>query len=130
MLWWIILHFILTLELTTVVSIASVREQLSGIAEGSNEAQWKKYLTNEIDFFLGTLEVRKDAIKHYNDYNNEFKSIFYNPDLEGLSLNEVNTDLEDGEYKDEKTDRVKEQVKYLLLCTLLTLSSHSHIAVA
>eukprot|EP00092_Neocalanus_flemingeri_P002313 GFUD01002470.1.p1 GENE.GFUD01002470.1~~GFUD01002470.1.p1 ORF type:complete len:438 (-),score=107.45 GFUD01002470.1:141-1454(-) len=101
--------------LSSIESIASLRESLADIAEGNEDAKsWAKYKVNEIDFFLDTLEVRKDAINFYNDYNNAFKSIFYNPDLEGLSLNgDSNEGILNNEYKDEKTERVLKYIERL-----------------
>merc|ERR1711874_527340 len=108
-------------SLATVISIEtilSLRESLAQIAEGGGtegSRSWDHYLVNEIDFFLDTLEVRKDAIDFYNDYNNAFKSIFYNPDIEGLSLDSDHGrgDIEDNTYRDEKTDRVKTYIQRL-----------------
>merc|ERR1719369_1919093 len=94
--------------MSSIETIASLRESLAEIASGSCDAKsWEKYKINEIDFFLDTLEVRKDAIDFYTDYNNSFKSIFYNPDIEGLSLHDnSNDDLINNEYKDERSERV------------------------
>jgi len=98
--------------LSSIETIASLRESLAEIASGSCDVKsWEKYKVNEIDFFLDTLEVRKDAIDFYTDYNNAFKSIFYNPDIEGLSLHDnSNDDLINNEYKDERSERV---LKYM-----------------
>lgn len=100
---------------SSIETIASLRESLGDIAEGDEDAKsWVKYKVNEIDFFLGTLEVRKDAIACYTDYNNAFKSIFYNPDLEGLSLNgDSNAGIGSNEYKDEKSERVMKYIEKL-----------------
>ena len=104
----------------SIDTIVSLRESLASIAEGDEDAEIKsfqKYLVNEIDFFLNTLEVRGDAIDFYNDYNNANKSIFYNPDLEGISLDGDNMD--DGKvnqsnaYVDEKSERVKNYIERL-----------------
>ena len=35
-------------------------------------------MLDELDFFLGGTDIRKDAIGYYPDYNNDFKSIFVN----------------------------------------------------
>lgn len=102
--------------LCSIETIKSLRESLADIAEGEEDSKsWAKYKVNEIDFFLDTLEVRKDAINFYNDYNNAFKSIFYNPDIEGLSLNgdDDHENIEDNEYKDEKTERVINYIERL-----------------
>jgi len=101
--------------LSSIETIASLRESLADIAEGDEDAKsWIKYKVNEIDFFLNTLEVRKDAINFYTDYNNAFKSIFYNPDIEGLSLNgDSNEGFEDNEYADEKSERVLKYIQRL-----------------
>lgn len=103
--------------LASIETIASLRETLADIAEGDEDEDtksWMKYRVNEIDFFLDTLEVRKDAISCYMDYNNEFKSIFYNPDVEGLSLHEdSNIDIHKNEYKDEKSERVLKYIERL-----------------
>lgn len=103
--------------LASIETIASLRETLADIAEGDEDEDtksWMKYRVNEIDFFLDTLEVRKDAIGCYMDYNNEFKSIFYNPDVEGLSLHEdSNIDIHKNEYKDEKSERVLKYIERL-----------------
>jgi len=100
---------------SSIETIASLRESLAEIAEGEEDAKsWMKYKVNEIDFFLDTLEVRKDAINCYMDYNNEFKSIFYNPDIEGLSLNgDSNAGIDNNEYKDEKSERVRKYIQRL-----------------
>ena len=106
---------------SSIQTIISLRESLAGIAEGEGtEAShsWDQYLVNEIDFFLDTLEVRKDAIDFYKDYNNAFKSIFYNPDIEGLSLDDDygrknKGGEEDNSYKDEKTERVRAYIQRL-----------------
>ena len=106
---------------TSIETILSLRESLAGIAGGEGtegSRSWNQYLVNEIDFFLDTLEVRKDAIDFYNDYNNAFKSIFYNPDIEGLSLDDdystkAKEGLDDNSYKDEKTDRVRAYIQRL-----------------
>ena len=99
---------------TSIETILSLRESLAEISVGENKS-WDQYRVNEIDFFLDTLEVRKDAIDFYNDYNNAFKSIFYNPDIEGLSLDSDHGrgDIEDNTYRDEKTDRVKTYIQRL-----------------
>jgi len=103
----------------SIDTIISLRESLADIAEGYEEAETKsfqRYLINEIDFFLNTLEVRKDAITFYNDYNNADKSIFYNPDLEGISLdgdNNQNTGMGNNAYVDEKTERVRKYIERL-----------------
>ena len=101
-------------SVTSIETIVSLRESLAEIAGGENKA-WDQYRVNEIDFFLDTLEVRKDAIDFYKDYNNAFKSIFYNPDIEGLSLDGSAGQgaLEDNTYRDEKTDRVKTYIQRL-----------------
>jgi predicted RNA-binding protein with EMAP domain len=101
--------------LSSIDTIASLRESLADIAEGEEDAKsWMKYRMNEIDFFLNTLEVRKDAINCYMDYNNEFKSIFYNPDIEGLSLNgDSNVELDNNNYKDEKSETVLKYIERL-----------------
>ena len=104
---------------TSIETIFSLRESLAEIAEGTDGSRsWDQYLVYEIDFFLDTLEVRKDAIDFYKDYNNAFKSIFYNPDIEGLSLDDdYNTKakegLDDNSYKDEKTNRVRAYIQRL-----------------
>merc|ERR1719412_2041086 len=99
---------------TSIETIVSLREPLAEIAEGEKKT-WDQYRVNEIDFFLDTLEVRKDAIDFYKDYNNAFKSIFYNPDLEGLSLDGSGGlgAVQDNSYTDEKTDRVKTYIQRL-----------------
>ena len=101
---------------SSIETILSLRESLAEIAVGQSKS-WDQYRFNEIDFFLDTLEVRKDAIDFYKDYNNAFKSIFYNPDIEGLSLDDVGGEgregLEDNTYRDEKTDRVKTYIQRL-----------------
>jgi len=104
----------------SIDTIISLRDSLSVIAEGDEDdadetKSFQKYLVNEIDFFLNTLEVRKDAISFYNDYNNEYKSIFYNPDIEGISLDGEHEDnvIKSNEYKDEKSERVKKYIKRL-----------------
>ena len=106
--------------ISSIDTIISLRESLASIAEGDEDAEIKsfqKYLVNEIDFFLNTLEVRGDAIDFYKDYNNANKSIFYNPDLEGISLDGDNID--DGKvnqsnaYVDEKSERVKIYIERL-----------------
>ena len=107
---------------TSIDTIISLRESLADIAEGDEEAleeetkSFQRYLVNTIDFFLNTLEVRKDAIDFYKDYNNADKSIFYNPDLEGLSLDgdagnasEVQNDA----YVDEKSERARKYISRL-----------------
>jgi len=103
--------------LSSIETIASLRETLADIAEGDEDEDtksWMKYRVNEIDFFLDTLEVRKDAISCYMDYNNEFKSIFYNPDVEGLSLHDdSNIYIDKNEYKDEKSERVLKYIERL-----------------
>ena len=103
--------------LSSIETIASLRESLADIAEGGEDddsKSWMKYRVNEIDFFLDTLEVRKDAISCYMDYNNAFKSIFYNPDVEELSLHEdSNIDIFKNEYKDEKSERVLKYIERL-----------------
>ena len=106
---------------TSIETILSLRESLAEIAEGEGtdgSRSWDQYLVNEIDFFLDTLEVRKDAIDFYKDYNNAFKSIFYNPVIEGLSLDDdystkAKEGLDDNSYKDEKTDRVRAYIQRL-----------------
>ena len=104
---------------SSIETIISLRESLADIAEGDEEAETKsfqKYLINEIDFFLDTLEVRKDAIDFYFDYNNANKSIFYNPDLEGISLDgDTSHDIGLGNnaYVDEKTERVRKYIERL-----------------
>ena len=106
---------------SSIETILSLRESLAEIAEGAGtdgSRSWDQYLVNEIDFFLDTLEVRKDAIDFYKDYNNAFKSIFYNPDIEGLSLDDdysskTKGGLDDNSYKDEKTDRVRAYIQRL-----------------
>ena len=103
----------------SIDTIISLRESLADIAEGDEEVETKsfqRYLINEIDFFLNTLEVRKDAITFYNDYNNADKSIFYNPDLEGISLdgdNNQNMGMGNNAYVDEKTERVRKYIERL-----------------
>ena len=103
----------------SIETIISLRESLADIAEGDEEAEIKsfqRYLINEIDFFLDTLEVRKDAITFYNDYNNANKSIFYNPDLEGISLDgdsNQNMGMGNNAYVDEKTERVRKYIERL-----------------
>ena len=103
----------------SIDTIISLRESLADIAEGDEEVETKsfqRYLINEIDFFLDTLEVRGDAITFYNDYNNANKSIFYNPDLEGISLdgdNNQNMGTGNNAYVDEKTERVRKYIERL-----------------
>ena len=102
----------------SIDTIISLRESLADIAEGDEDAEIKsfqKYLVNEIDFFLNTLEVRGDAIDFYSDYNNPGKSIFYNPDLEGISLDGDTNDarVQSNAYVDEKSDRVKKYMERL-----------------
>ena len=103
----------------SIETIISLRESLADIAEGDEEAETKsfqRYLINEIDFFLDTLEVRKEAITFYNDYNNANKSIFYNPDLEGISLdgdNNQDIGLGNNAYVDEKSERVRKYIERL-----------------
>ena len=107
--------------LSSIETILSLRESLAEIAGGEGTGgsrSWDQYLVNEIDFFLDTLEVRKDAIDFYKDYNNAFKSIFYNPDIEGLSLDDdfggkTKGGEEDNSYKDEKTERVRAYIRRL-----------------
>jgi len=103
----------------SIETIISLRESLADIADGDDEVETKsfqRYLINEIDFFLDTLEVRGDAITFYNDYNNANKSIFYNPDLEGISLdgdNNQNMGMGNNAYVDEKTERVRKYIERL-----------------
>ena len=100
-------------------TIISLRETLAGIAEGDDDSDaksFRRYLVNEIDFFLNTLEVRKDAIDFYTDYNNQYKSIFYNPDLEGISLDGSCNEgflIKNNAYVDEKSERVKTYIERL-----------------
>merc|ERR1712228_148177 len=60
-------------------AIASLRRTLVDIMETAEEdtsPTWAKYKLDELDFFLGGTDIRKDAIGYYPDYNNQFKSIF------------------------------------------------------
>ena len=60
-------------------AIASLRRTLVDIVETAEEdtsPTWAKYKLDELDFFLGGTDIKKDAIGYYPDYNNEFKSIF------------------------------------------------------
>jgi len=105
--------------LASIDTIISLRETLAGIAEGDDDSDsksFRRYLVNEIDFFLNTLEVRKDAIDFYTDYNNQYKSIFYNPDLEGISLDGSCNEgflIKNNAYVDEKSERVKTYIERL-----------------
>ena len=105
--------------LASIDTIISLRETLAGIAEGDDDLDaksFRRYLVNEIDFFLNTLEVRKDAIDFYTDYNNQYKSIFYNPDLEGISLDGSCNEgffIKNNAYVDEKSERVKTYIERL-----------------
>ena len=96
----------------SVVTVAGLREELATLAEEDEEEfehkSFSKYRIDEIDFFLDTIEVRGDVIACYADYNNEGKSIFYDPDIEALQKeNEGKEDKkaseEDFLYKDEKS---------------------------
>jgi len=94
--------------MTSIATIASIRESLVEMAQGNiTPASWEKYRLEDIDFFLGTLEVRKDAIGCYGDYNNQFKSIFYNPDLEDLDLTKNGEGLDDDDDAFERNSRVE-----------------------
>ena len=95
----------------SVVTVAGLREELATLAEEDEEEfehkSFSKYRIDEIDFFLDTIEVRGDVIACYADYNNEGKSIFYDPDIEALQKeNEGKEDKkaseEDFLYKDER----------------------------
>ena len=96
----------------SVISVAGLREELATLAEEDEEEfehkSFSKYRIDEIDFFLDTIEVRGDVIACYADYNNEGKSIFYDPDIEALQREnkgkpvEKKTSEEDFLYKDEK----------------------------
>lgn len=51
--------------------------------------------------------VRKDAIDFYSDYNNEGKTIFYDPDIEALKLENGSAEakkVESDLYRDEKSE--------------------------
>jgi len=73
-------------SLSSLASIASLRQSLQVVADGGElPKDWEKYRQGEIDFFCDTIQVRKDAIDCYADYNNQYKSIFYDPDLEELA---------------------------------------------
>ena len=104
---------------SSIDTIISLRESLADIAEADEEVETKsfqRYLVNTIDFFLNTLEVRKDAIDFYKDYNNADKSIFYNPDLEGLSLDGdagIASELQNDAYVDEKSERARKYISRL-----------------
>jgi len=96
----------------SVVTVAGLREELATLAEEDEEEfehkSFSKYRIDEIDFFLDTIEVRGDVIACYADYNNEGKSIFYDPDIEALQKeNEGKEDKkaseEDFLYKDERS---------------------------
>ena len=97
----------------SVISVAGLREELATLAEEDEEEfehkSFSKYRIDEIDFFLDTIEVRGDVIACYADYNNEGKSIFYDPDIEALQREnegkpvEKKTSEEDFLYKDEKS---------------------------
>ena len=96
----------------SVITVAGLREELATLAEEDEEEfehkSFSKYRIDEIDFFLDTIEVRGDVIACYADYNNEGKSIFYDPDIEALQKeNEGKEDKKASEddflYKDERS---------------------------
>ena len=70
-----------------------------------------------MDFFLNTLEVREEMNIFSNDYSNAKKSIFYNTDLEGISLygdsNQNMGSMGNSAYVDEKTERVRKCIERL-----------------
>ena len=47
-----------------------------GTAEAEVTPSWAKYRLTELDFFLDSADIRKEAISYYGDYNNQMKSIF------------------------------------------------------
>jgi len=68
-------------------------------SEEEMDPTWAKYQLEEIDFFLNTLNIRKDAITFFGDYNNDFKSIFVADHFhfldDDLPMNESEDDSED-----------------------------------
>jgi len=101
---------------TSIVTMAGLREELTTLAEQDEGEElehksFSKYRIDEIDFFLNTIEVRGDAISCYVDYNNEGRTIFYDPDIEALKIENEGKEVEeekeeDDIYKDEKTSRI------------------------
>lgn len=107
--------------LASIATVAEIREGLATLVEDDEEEDFdhksfSKYRIDEIDFFLDTLEIRGDAISCYADYNNEGRSLNYDPDREALLLEkreEEENKEDDHLYKDEKTARVKEYIDRL-----------------
>jgi len=102
--------------ITSIVTVAGIREELATLVANDESEEFEhksfsKYRIDEIDFFLDTLEIRGDAISCYADYNNQGRTIFYDPEIEALQLEQgvtENKKVEPGSdlYKDEKSSRV------------------------
>lgn len=102
--------------ITSIVTVAGIREELATLVEDDEEEEFdhksfSKYRVDEIDFFLDTLEIRGDAISCYADYNNQGRTIFYDPDIEALQLEQgeqegKKVEPESDLYRDERSSRV------------------------
>jgi hypothetical protein len=99
----------------SIATVAAIREELATMAEEDEDRasdqhkSFSKYQIDEIDFFLDTIEVRKDAISCYGDYNNAGRTIFYDPDIEALQREsgEVSAVPEESHlFQDERSARV------------------------
>ena len=104
-------------------SLASLREALVDVIETNDneiDPAWAKFRLEEIDFFLNTLNIRKDAIGYYGDYHNDDRPIFdyfHNDSEDDGNVNEeAKTEGDDEAEQDDDSDDIGDKITRCCIC--------------